>query len=71
VDPLAILAAIDPAGFSLPPIGSHHAARVAARPMVHRDPFDRMLVAQVSYEPMILLTNDAALVGYGSFVTLV
>jgi hypothetical protein len=30
-----------------------------------------MLAAQASAEPMILLTNDAALAAYGSFVTMV
>jgi PIN domain nuclease of toxin-antitoxin system len=37
--------------------------------MLHKDPFDRMLVAQASVEPMLLLTNDEALRGYGPFVT--
>jgi len=31
----------------------------------------RMLVAQALCEPMILLTNDAVLAGYGPFVTVV
>jgi len=35
-----------------------------------RKQFDRILVAQASVEPMILLTNDAALSGYGSFVAM-
>jgi PIN domain nuclease of toxin-antitoxin system len=70
-DPRAILAAIEPAGFSLLPISGHHAARVADLPVLHRDPFDRMLIAQASFEPMILLTNDKALGAYGSFVALV
>ena len=42
--------------------------RVAA---IHRDPFDRLLVAQSLAEPMTLLTNDAVLVGYGPLVQLV
>jgi PIN domain nuclease of toxin-antitoxin system len=40
-------------------------------PAIHRDPFDRLLVAQSLAEPMTLLTNDAALVGYGPQVRLV
>jgi PIN domain nuclease of toxin-antitoxin system len=51
------------------PISGEHAAKVAELPMLHKDPFDRMLVAQASVEPMLLLTNDEALRGYGSFVT--
>ena len=64
-----VLAGIEPAGFSILPITGEHAARVAELPMLHKDPFDRMLVAQASVEPMMLLTNDEALRGYGSFVT--
>ena len=70
-NPRDVLAAVEPAGFSLLPITGEHAARVAELPAVHRDPFDRMLAAQASVEPMILLTNDAALSPYGSFVSVV
>lgn len=68
-DPSEILAAIEPAGFSLLPITGEHAAKVAELAMLHKDPFDRMLVAQASIEPMQLLTNDENLRGYGSFVS--
>ena len=65
---IEILAGIEPAGFTLLPISGEHAAKVAELPLLHKDPFDRMLVAQASVEPMLLLTNDAALRGYGAFV---
>lgn len=68
-DPDRVLAAIEPAGFILLPISGEHAAKVAQLPLLHKDPFDRMLVAQASVEPMLLLTNDEVLRGYGSFVT--
>jgi PIN domain nuclease of toxin-antitoxin system len=68
-NPSEVLAGIEPAGFSLLPITGEHAAKVAELPMLHKDPFDRMLVAQASVEPMMLLTNDESLRGYGSFVT--
>jgi len=68
-DPNQVLAAIEPAGFSILPVTGEHAAKVAELPSLHKDPFDRMLVAQASTEPMQLLTNDTALRGYGSFVT--
>ena len=42
---------------------------VRGAPVPFRDIFDRMLVAQASVEPMVLLTNDETLRGYGSFVT--
>ena len=32
--------------------------------MHHKDPFDRMLIAQAISEPLILLTNDKALTSY-------
>jgi PIN domain nuclease of toxin-antitoxin system len=64
-----VLAGLEPAGFSMLPITGEHAAKVAELPMLHKDPFDRMLVAKASVEPMVLLTNDEALRGYGSFVT--
>jgi PIN domain nuclease of toxin-antitoxin system len=47
------------------------AARVGGLPAIHRDPFDRMLVAQSLTEPMMLLTNDAVLAGYGPLVQMV
>jgi len=50
-------------------ISGQHAAKVGALPAAHRDPFDRMLVAQALVEPMILLTNDGALADYGPFVS--
>ena len=65
---IEILAGIEPAGFTLLPILGEHAAKVGELPLLHKDPFDRMLVAQASVEPMLLLTNDAALRGYGAFV---
>lgn len=42
-----------------------HAARVAALPRHHRDPFDRLLVAQALCENLPLLSADAALDAYG------
>jgi PIN domain nuclease of toxin-antitoxin system len=69
-DPKEVLAAISPAGFSLLPISGEHAARVRELPPHHKDPFDRMLVAQASVEPLILLTNDDALRPYGAIVTI-
>lgn len=43
------------------PIDLEHAADAAALPAHHRDPFDRMLVAQARRESMTLVTADAAL----------
>lgn len=40
------------------PITSRHAAEAAALPLHHRDPFDRMLVAQARCERLTLVTHD-------------
>ncbi len=69
-NPREVLDGIEPAGFSLIAVSGEHAARVAELPLLHQDPFDRILVAQASVEPMILLTNDRALREYRSFVSL-
>ncbi len=70
-DPSELLAAIEPAGFELLPITGLHAAAVAALPLLHRDPFDRMLAAQARTEPLILLTNDTVLEQYGPGIELI
>jgi PIN domain nuclease of toxin-antitoxin system len=37
----------------------------------HATPIARLLISQATSEPMILLTNDGALAGYGSLVAVV
>lgn len=41
-----------------------HAARVASLPPIHRDPFDRLLIAQAISEGVSLLTADRAVLAY-------
>ena len=53
------------------PVNIEHARALKALAPVHRDPFDRMLVAQAMAEPMHLLTVDATLAVYGPWVKLV
>ncbi len=71
VDPFAIEAAIEPSGFVELPITGKHAAQLSKLPLHHRDPFDRILVAQSLLEPMRLLTGDQVLAQYGEMVLLV
>lgn len=71
VDPLLIVAAVSPAGFNSLAISAAHAAHVHALPGLHRDPFDRLLIAQAQQESMVLLTNDEALAAYGAAVAVV
>ncbi len=71
VDPEQLLAALPAMDFTELPITARHAAAVARLPSLHRDPFDRLLIAQSQVEPMILLTNDELLVQYGASVKLI
>ena len=60
------------AGFVQLPVRWTHAAQVALLPQgKHRDPFDRLLVAQAMSEPMHLLTCDALLRPYTDLVIVV
>jgi PIN domain nuclease of toxin-antitoxin system len=52
------------------PLTAAQTQRVAQMPWVHRDPFDRMLVAQAQAESLVLLTADEVLAGYGAAVRL-
>ena len=45
-------------------IALEHVEAVEHLPVLHRDPFDRMLVAQAMVEGMTLLTVDAQMIGY-------
>src|SRR5579862_5223530 len=45
-------------GFQVLPIGLSHALHVYGLPLLHRDPFDRILIAQSELENMPLLTAD-------------
>jgi PIN domain nuclease of toxin-antitoxin system len=47
------------------PITSQHAVSIDALPALHKDPFDRLLLAQALTEGITLLTADAQLARYG------
>jgi PIN domain nuclease of toxin-antitoxin system len=46
------------------PITGEHAVNVDHLPSIHRDPFDRILVAQATVEGITLVTNDRKLLEY-------
>jgi len=71
VDVPALLAALARMGFVELPVTGAHAARVVQLANIHRDPFDRLLVAQSVVEPLTLLTNDALLARYGNGIRIV
>jgi PIN domain nuclease of toxin-antitoxin system len=52
-------------GFRALPIDLKHAARLATLPFHHRDPFDRLLVAQAIEEDLPVVTADPAFAEYG------
>lgn len=53
------------------PITGSHVTAVASMPPIHRDPFDRILVAQARVEGMTLLTPDETVAEYGAPVRLI
>ncbi len=68
VDPALLVAEIARSGFVELPITARHAAAVRTLPMHHKDPFDRLLVAQALTEPARFLTSDATLAAYSELV---
>lgn len=70
VDADELVVALLTGGFAELPITTRHAAAVARLPEHHRDPFDRLLVAQCLVEPMHLLTHDRVLAKYGSSIVI-
>ena len=52
------------AGYVEMPINSLHAVAINTMPLLHKDPFDRILIAQAKVESMPLLTCDAKIAEY-------
>ena len=52
------------AGYEEIPVTSLHALELAGLPLIHRDPFDRLLIAQAMAEGMRLLTADRQVAFY-------
>ena len=46
------------------PLSAEHLAPVVTLPMLHKDPFDRMLIAQARYEGMSIVTSDETIPKY-------
>jgi PIN domain nuclease of toxin-antitoxin system len=55
---------IESVGIAILPITGTHADRAAHLPPLHRDPFDRMLVAQAQLESLTLVTRDPKVLAY-------
>ena len=51
-------------GYSELPIASEHVVALESLPAIHKDPFDRILIAQAAVEGITLLTGDETLARY-------
>ena len=67
-DPKELFDQIEANGFQELPVWSRHALLVAALPLHHTDPFDRLLIAQAMSEPLHLLTADPQFKQYSVLV---
>jgi PIN domain nuclease of toxin-antitoxin system len=64
VVPALLYGGLIDAGYEELPITSRHTLFVASLPPIHKDPFDRILLAQAASEGVPLLTADSALTRY-------
>jgi PIN domain nuclease of toxin-antitoxin system len=71
VDLNLLFEAIDAAGLRELPVKRGHVQILRGLPFHHRDPFDRMLIAQAVAEPLHLVTRDEKLKPYSDLVVLV
>ncbi|WP_293397487.1 type II toxin-antitoxin system VapC family toxin [Nevskia sp.] len=71
VDPRLLRRGLLDNGYAELPISSQHAVGIASLPPLHKDPFDRLLVAQATLEGLLLLTSDNAVAAYPGPIRLV
>ncbi len=64
VDPRLFRRGLLDNGYSELPIGSEHVVAIEGLPLLHKDPFDRMLIAQATVEGILLLTADPLVAQY-------
>lgn len=69
--PQVLIDACIESGFQLLAISAQHAHATALLPLLHTDPFDRLLIAQALHEPLVLLTRDAQVARYSPLIKLV
>jgi PIN domain nuclease of toxin-antitoxin system len=71
VDPRLLRRGLTDNGYEELPILGQHAAAVDGLPLLHKDPFDRLLIAQSLVEGMTLLTMDPLMARYPAPLRLV
>jgi PIN domain nuclease of toxin-antitoxin system len=64
VDPYRLRKMLIVHGYTELPVTAEHTLRVETLPSLHKDPFDRLLLAQARAEGMLLLTVDASVSQY-------
>lgn len=58
---------IEPSGFSWLNLEPRHIKQLGKLPLIHHDPFDRLLIAQARAEQMTMLTSDEKILQYQEF----
>lgn len=64
VDPQRLRSMLIAEGYLELPVTGAHAVRVLDLPLIHRDPFDRLLIAQALAEDLLLMTSDHVIANY-------
>ena len=71
IDPHLLRRGLIENGYEELPVTGQHALAVGQLPDVHRDPFDRILVAQATVEGLLLVTHDPLVQAYPGPITAV
>ncbi|HKI26568.1 MAG TPA: type II toxin-antitoxin system VapC family toxin [Candidatus Sulfotelmatobacter sp.] len=71
VDPRLLRRGLLDNSYSELPVMSEHVVAIASLPPIHKDPFDRLLVAQATVEGITLLTADSVVAQYPGPVRMV
>ena len=71
IEPRVLHRALLDNGFEEVTVSAKHAFALETLPAIHKDPFDRILIAQAMSEGMLLLTSDEAIAQYNGPIRLV
>jgi PIN domain nuclease of toxin-antitoxin system len=71
IDPRLLRRGLLDNGYSELPILSEHVVAIESLPPIHKDPFDRLLMAQANVEGVTLLTADSVVAQYPGLVRMV
>ena len=66
--PDGLIGSLQQSGMQLMPIEVTHIETAYRLPLLHRDPFDRMIVAQARIEGLVVITADSKIADYGADV---